>query len=216
MNRFSLILCLCCFAQALAIPNVPSNARLLGLLDHEVVVYQVDSAGNSTDEFHALCRDLKISCGEEKFFGEIDIWPPASINVWRREKMTLRSALARIIKKQPQYEWHISDGVLMLAPRIMNKYGPLDRHVAHYKTESNYLASVIIAMADLAGVEYASVMRASSASADESTVSLDVRDASVRFILNSAVRAHGSAMWTFTYTAPSESGKRDYLSVDVY
>ncbi len=121
---------------------------------------------------------------------------------------SVRAAAEELARRNPRFAWRLDRGILMVEPvrKAGAKPGPsaaLDKVIPEFSATDKNIDRVAKMLFELAGMRgEPSPFRGPSWQG----LTLHMRNAAVREILNEAVRQHGGSMWTFDCTA-----KRDHL-----
>jgi hypothetical protein len=227
MKSLGILLIFSYIANAfIASPKINSSPKID--LNQNVVVFQF--VGDYPKDFLLICEALRLVCGEEVFPEAAGRGSFAGTN----KRMPLKTALDSMIRRTPRYKWEVTNDVLILSPRIANRYSPLDIRVRHFKAVSKSPQEIEDEVENIMGlhqeiadeVEHIMGLHPGKASTtlgpahnimeirkSNIRISLDLYDVTTREILNAAVRAAGPGLWHFQYRSHNTPGSRNSVTL---
>lgn len=126
------------------------------------------------------------------------------------EKATLRDGLDQISKAMPQYKWSLEDGVINFLPQYYSP-SPLDTFIAEFKADNVPIFQAFYQLFDMPevkngmaslGLHEPSVQLLFGSGdppvKDQRRINLNLKNATLREVLNAIVKADGSKTWTLS------------------
>ena len=153
----------------------------------------VNYPGNPSQEMWAFCHDLDMPCGIEMVnCEELD-----STNlVLRLDKTTARNALSQMLKRHPGYHYTFRDSVFNFKPSARKHQDPLSERLPQLSIHGSSSSLAARDVIHQSGIQLAHVMSEDKAS-EFATISLKLKDVTVREALNAIAKADGHAAWVF-------------------
>lgn len=162
-----------------------------------------------------LCGNIKVPCGYFMADGDYATNPHSKVKKTVLSHGTVREALNKLVKDNPDYQWSNEGGVLNIVPKQNRKHlekgaDPLSRIVNEVdisSTTTDEAAKMIVSASGLPLGGRIIIGRRQH----YATVNLKLSKVTLRQALNALVKADGMAVWVLEY----DSKHKNYI-VNIY
>lgn len=195
MRLFEIALCALALQSSYVHALAPDDLAL----DAPVEKFEAQAGG----EFHALCKNiLRKPCGVEGIFGDAER-RDKELPPFRLSKTSGRKILNEITKRSPGSKWAIRNGVINFEPKNLGD-DPLSKKLDKVSIHGASSFQAVRMVLDQAKIRFTYQVGRGSFG----TVDLDLKNVTVREVLNAIVNADGEVMWIFIHRPKEEGVKR--------